>query len=75
MIGINYRSKHFILFLMLSLSLNFVQTYAVDVPEDIGMSNVYYILPNPDSGLFFVSISNDNAIEIDINQKVIISKY
>ncbi|MHA2401299.1 MAG: hypothetical protein ACXADU_20755, partial [Promethearchaeota archaeon] len=49
---------------MLSLSLNFVQTYAVDVPEDIGMSNVYYILPNPDSDLFFVSISNDNAIEI-----------
>jgi hypothetical protein len=49
---------------MLFLSLNLIQTYGIDVPEDIGLSNVYYILPNPDSDLFFVSLSNDNTIEI-----------
>ena len=58
------RSVYFSLILLLSLSMNLSHASTVEVPDDIGISNVYYILPHPDLDLFFVSLSNDNKIEV-----------
>jgi hypothetical protein len=58
------KSIYLIFILLLSLSINLSYVSAVEAPEDIGVSNVYYVNIPKGRNLYFISFSDNNNVWI-----------
>ena len=58
------KSIYLIFILLLSLSMNLSHASTVEAPEDIGISNVYYVNIFDPRDLYFISFSDNNNVWI-----------